>query len=63
MRNVELEQMADLARRVPEVKMMIGVFCDHHGATSLAHLFDMDREAFNDLLEAANDLHEQLGEE
>lgn len=61
MRNTQLEHLMDLSRDCDEVKTMIRVVCDHEGATSAGHLYDVNREAFDELCEAADSLVEQLG--
>lgn len=62
MKNAALERIVDLSRRDEAVRIMIRVFCDTHGASSAGHLYDVDREAFNELCEAAESLVDQLGD-
>lgn len=60
MRNEKAERLMDLSRQSDDVKLMVRVVCDAEGATSAAHLFDVNPEAFNELFDAAEELIAQL---
>jgi len=63
MRNTQLEELIDLSRRCDDVKAMIRIVCDAEGVTSAGHLYDVNKETFEELYEAAKDIEQQLGVE
>lgn len=61
MKNTQLEQLLDMSRQCDDVKTMIRVVCIAEGATSAGHLYDISKDAFNELFDAATEMITQLG--
>jgi hypothetical protein len=58
---VLLNQLLDWSRQSEDVKLMIRLVGQAEGATSAHHLLDVNRDAFDQLYEAAEALITQLG--
>jgi hypothetical protein len=58
---VLMHQLLEWSRVSEDVKLMIRRVCEAEGATSAHHLLDINRDAFDLLYEAADELITQLG--
>lgn len=58
---VLLHQLVEWSRMSEDVKLMIRLVCQAEGATSVHHLLDLNRDAFDHLYDGANELITQLG--
>ncbi len=57
----KIELLADLCRVDGEVLRMVAIVCDAHDAKNPEDLYDRFPDAFDDLVEAAESMFEQLG--
>jgi len=60
MKDPRIAELFDLAQRDLDIKQMCRLVCDANGATSVGHLYDVDREEFVELYDAAMSLVAQL---